>query len=735
MTSVRGDRDAPGAPGIEPRWTHGDKTGVGTAYSADSRVWFTLWNGAVTEVYYPTIDRPQLRDLELLITDGTSFFHEERRHLVSTVERCTEHALAYRIKNSDPGGRYAITKEVIAAPHLSSLVQRIRVDGLPQFLSKLNLYVLCAPHLDVGGAGNNGYVIEAAGHWILAAEKNGCWLALAATVPFSRLSCGFVGASDGWTDLADDLRMDWEYDRALNGNIALTGQLDWQPGQDFTIALAFGNSRNNAVSTLLQTLGVPFDEQLERYEEQWNRTAQHMLPLHEAASDGGHLYHGSYSLLLAHEDKTYPGALIASLSIPWGEAKGDEDRGGYHLVWTRDMVNSATGLLAAGNLDTPLRALIYLAASQDPDGGFAQNFWIDGQPYWGGIQLDEAAFPIMLARKLQRLGALQAFDPYAMVLRGAGYLINQGPVTQQERWEEASGYSPSTLASNIAALICAACFARDRGDLATAQFLEEHADFLESHLEGWTVTTASTLVPGLPRHFIRVLPVEIGDIQADESPDGSLLTLRNQEPGRRFQYPAREIVDGGFLELVRYGIRRADDPTIVSSVRVMDALLKVDTPAGPCWHRYNHDGYGQGVDGGADPSDCPRRRLTVHELERTVLWTRRRPAPCLNPTSGGGKSENGPDFQSEELCAGLRSAEGGRSGEGSGAGRGGSSYRHRNRLDRPLFHRGPGQAGQAGTRREGSADVRRHGGPGRLAPYPGPRRLHRNDPPGRGWGR
>ena len=421
---------------------------------------------------------------------------------------------------------------------MSCVLQRIKLEGDPNFLSTLKLYALCSPHLEVGGKDNNGYVIEAAGHWILAAEKKGTWLAMAATIPFSRLSCGYVGASDGWTDLAEDLQMDWEFDRALGGNIALTGELDWKPGQEFTLAVAFGDSQHNAVNKLLQALSIPFKDHFDRFVDQWDRTYQHMLPLEEAALDGGNLYHSSHTLLLSHEDKTYPGALIASLSIPWGEAKGDEDMGGYHLVWTRDMVNSASGLLAAGNTDTPLRALIYLAASQNPDGGFAQNFWIDGTPYWSGVQLDEAAFPIILALKLDRIGGLQEFDPYQMVLRGAAYLIMQGPVTQQERWEEACGYSPSTLASNIAALICAAAFARERGHHETAQFLEEQADFLESHLERWTVTRSGTLLPGISEHYVRIRPAAVNDVHPREDGDDGILLVKNQAPGDQYEFPA-----------------------------------------------------------------------------------------------------------------------------------------------------------------------------------------------------
>lgn len=597
MTIIRGSNEAFGKPGIEPRWTQGNKDGAGTAYSADSRVWFTLWNGVVTEVYYPTIDRPQIRDLQYLVTDGESFFHEEKRHLISETKRFPGHTLGYRVVNSDPEGRYRIIKEIIVAPHLPCLVQHTQLEGEDDWLAKLRLYTLCAPHLQGGGWGNNAYVTEALGQEILVAEKGGLWLALAASIPFSRLSCGYVGQSDGWTDLVDDYQMDWEFDRATDGNVALTGELALEGKRQFTLGLAFGEGRHSAVTSLFQTLGIPFEEQKKKYVAQWTRPCQKLLPLEKVSCDGGKLFGASYSLLMSHEDKTFPGAFIASLSIPWGEAKGDEDMGGYHLVWTRDMVNTTMGLLAAGNVQAPLRALIYLAASQRQDGGFPQNFWLNGEPYWSGIQLDEVAFPIMLAWHLDQQGALEDFDPYPMVLRAAGFLIRNGPATDQERWEEASGYSPSTLASNIAALICAGALARQRDDNDTAQYLEEYADFLECHVEPWTVTTAGTLVPDIARHFIRIHPVRVNDSTPDEDPNYGMLSIANRGPGKQREFPAKEIVDAGFLELVRYGIRKPDAPVILDSLRVVDAVLKVDTSFGPCWRRYNHDGYGQHQDG------------------------------------------------------------------------------------------------------------------------------------------
>jgi glucoamylase len=506
--------------------------------------------------------------------------------------------LGYRCTNSDPAGRYAIVKEIIADPHLACVLQHTKLTGEESFISKLRLYALCAPHLEVGGWSNSGYVARVAGRTILIAQKERRWLALAATVPFSRVSCGYVGKSDGWTDLARNFEMDWEFDSAPNGNIALTGELDLTGTREFTLGLAFGNSQHHAISTLLQTLSTPFAEHSKRYAEQWLRSSAGNLPLEKVSGDGGNLYRASFSLLRAHEDKSYPGAFIASLSIPWGEAVGDENQGGYHLVWTRDMVNSADAMLAAGDHATPLRALIYLDVTQHESGGFSQNFWIDGEPFWKGIQLDEVAFPILLAWRLKGDNALEDFDPYPMVLRAAAYLVRHGPVTPQERWEEVSGYSPSTLASNIAALICAACFAREKADEATAKYLEEYADFLECHVESWTVTTEGTLLPGVARHYIRILPAQASNPIPDEDPNQGNITIANLAPGAQHVFPAKEIVDAGFLELVRHGVRRADDPIIVDSLKVVDAVLKVDTPFGPCWRRYNHDGYGQRQDGG-----------------------------------------------------------------------------------------------------------------------------------------
>jgi glucoamylase len=262
------------------------------------------------------------------------------------------------------------------------------------------------------------------------------------------------------------------------------------------------------------------------------------------------------------------------------------------------MVQSASALLACGRTETARRALVYLACTQRPDGGFAQNFWIDGTAYWTGIQLDEVAFPIILAWRLWKLDGLGIFDIFPFVERAAAFLVRYAPVTQQERWEENAGYSPSTLAAVIAGLICAADIARAYHAAELAGFLESYADWIEAHLDEWTTTEDGVLLPGVKKHYMRIRPPAPGEPFHNPTIKPGFIRIANRGPDEVADFDARQVVDAGFLELVRYGIRRADDPLITESLKVVDHTLKYETPYGPCWRRYNHDGYGQQKDGG-----------------------------------------------------------------------------------------------------------------------------------------
>jgi glucoamylase len=395
----------------------------------------------------------------------------------------------------------------------------------------------------------------------------------------------------------ENFRMDWEFGSALNGNIAIMGELDLQGATEFTLGFGIGEGHHTAAQKTMGALATAFEDSRARYITQWKRAANPEW-LAAKACDGGKLMRASHNVLLAHEDKTYSGAFVASASIPWGQVKGDDDLGGYHLVWTRDMVQTATALLACGRAETARRALVYLACTQEPNGGFAQNFWIDGTPYWTGQQLDEVAFPLILAWRLWKANALGELQIFPFVERAAGFLVRQAPITHQERWEENAGYSPSTLAAVVAGLICAAEIARAHDSTELAVFLEEYADWIEKHLEDWTVTDDGVLHPEIKRHYMRIRPPESGEAYACESCGKEIIRLQNRPPGTRFEFEAREIIDAGFLELVRYGVRRADDPLMVDSLTVVDAVLKRGLPQGPGWLRYNWDGYGNRADGG-----------------------------------------------------------------------------------------------------------------------------------------
>jgi glucoamylase len=586
-----------GAPGMEPRWTRSAKEGIGTAYHTSCRVWFTLSHGIINELYYPNVDSPNTRDLQFLITDGETFCHEERRDLEYKIEYPEKSTLLYRLTTFDPAGRYQIIKEIITDPHSSVVLVHTRVEIAERRLrNKLRLYALLAPHMKGLGQHNTGWWHDLGSRPIFHVERDNIHLAFGAYPDFKRRSVGYVGQSDGWQDLMDNYQMDWEFERAEDGNIALTAEVDLSREAEFVLAVAFGRSAQSAATKLCQSLAIPFGQQREAYVKQWKRSlpdAAHDFS--DRTGDSGGLYRLSRLILLAHEDKVYPGALVASMSIPWGEIKGDTDLGGYHLVWTRDLVKSASGLLATGQLSTPLRSLLWLACVQAPDGSLPQNSWINGDAYWRGKQLDEVAAPMLLAWRLRQVDGLGLFDPWPLIARACRYLLLNGPVTGQERWEENSGYSPSTLAWIISGLVCGAEIARESADAATAGFILDYADWLSAHLEEWTVTRRGELVPGKPVHYIRITPADADNPNGAAAPDTAMIRIANGGG----LHPARNVVSGDFLELVRLGLRPANHPLIVDSVAVIDAVLKRDLPQGPAWRRYNHDGYGQRDDGSA----------------------------------------------------------------------------------------------------------------------------------------
>lgn len=586
---------APGAPGIEPRWTTSRKSGVGTAFSGASRLWFTLSHGIVNEIYYPRTDLANTRDVEFLVV-ADNFFSEEKRDTHSDIVQLDPWAPAYRIVNTCTEGNYRITKDVVSDSERTVLLQRVEFHPLIGHLETYRLFLLVSPHILNHGRDNTAWVADHEGIPMLFANRASTYMAVACNTGFLARSVGYVGVSDGWHELSHDYRLRQEYTRAEHGNVALTAQIAVPNDGPFVVAIAFGPTAGEAAQQARASLLKGFDQTLTQYLQSWHFATRGLRLLADHAGDGGRLYRSSAITLLTHMDKNMAGATVASLSIPWGDVKGDGDLGGYHLVWARDLVESATARLAIGDTDRAWQALIYLASIQREDGSWPQNNWLDGEAYWPGIQLDETAFPIILAWRLRGEAASRGFQLWPIIRKAASFLAHSGPVTPEERWEEDGGYSPSTLAACISALVCAADLAREAEDVGVAAYLESIADWWASKLDSWTFTHDGDVLPGFDRYYER-LGVPVFPTDGVDTADYGTVAIRNLPSNVQQDFPAKDIVDTGFLELVRYGVRRPDDPHIKASLAVVDALLRVELPCGPSWHRYNHDGYGERVDG------------------------------------------------------------------------------------------------------------------------------------------
>jgi glucoamylase len=580
---------APGWPGIPARWTSSAKSGLGTALSTDSHVWFSLSHGIFNEIYYPRIDQACTRDMGLIITGENGFFSEEKRHARHSIEHLLEGIPAYRMVNTCKQGRYRVEKEVLTDPERDVVLQRTRFIPLLGELSAYRLFVLLSPHLSNRGAGNTGWVGDYKGVPMLFAERADHALALACSGPWVKRSVGFVGTSDGWQDLKQHNEMVWEYARAENGNICLAGEVDLRAtGGAFDFALGFGQNDAEAGHRALASLMDGFEKAHMHYIRGWQAFQNDLFSLDRK------LYKISTAVLRTHYAKYFSGGIIASLSIPWGFSKGDDDLGGYHLVWPRDLVEAAEGLLAAGIKEDVRRILDYLQVTQEADGHWPQNMWLDGSPLWNGVQMDETGFPILLVDLARREGALPEQDLsrlWPMVRRAAKFLVCNGPVTPQDRWEEDPGYSPFTLAVEIAALLASADLAELNEEPEAAQYLREKADAWNANIERWTYVTGTDIARrvGVDGYYMRIAPPEKGEAA---SPLYGFVPIKNRPPGRSLA-SASHIISPDALALVRFGLRQPDDPRILNTVKVIDALLKVETPNGPAWHRYNGDEYGE----------------------------------------------------------------------------------------------------------------------------------------------
>lgn len=616
-----GAKAAPGAPGIPPTWSPAAKSGVGCAVSALSHLWFTLGRGIVNEVYHPWLDHAAIRDLGLIVTGLGNFFSEEQKDCKYDIQMLSPGVPAYRLENHCVHGRYRIVKEIIADPHRDVLLQTIRFVPLQGALEDFRLYVLMSPRLDDQGKDNSGWVGAYRNRPMLFGRHEGHALAMASSVGWRCRSVGYVGTSDAWQDIHQHSQMTWQYDRADHGHIALGGEIDLaQCGGEFVLALAFDCAPQAAALNASMSLHLPFAEARDEYVKQWNDWHKTLAPLddtksfdlandnaaqrnrpdrsrprvNEIAASTANLYRTSMMTLAVHRSKQFLGASVASLSVPWGEARGDNDLGGYHLVWPRDLVEETLGMLAGGAFTEAFAVLNYLRATQKTSGEWPQDMWLDGCAYGKGEQLDEAALPILLLNLAHREGAVQdeqveSFWP--MVRHAAAFIIRSGPATGEDRWENTPGLSPYTLATEIAALLVAARLADRFGEERLGQYFRETADLWNDLIEPWTYVTDTPLAKrlGIEGYYIRIAP----------SPGMRSILRRGEWPCMKQAHglPTAEVVSPDALALVRFGLRAPDDPRILNTLKAIDAITRRETPAGPCWRRYNGDYYGEHDDG------------------------------------------------------------------------------------------------------------------------------------------
>ncbi len=586
--STTGQTQAPGSPGIPPSWCSSAKEMVGCSLGT-SRLWFTIGGGIVNEVYYPRVDTPQIRDLGFLVADGRGFWVEVKRLWNHTLTPAADGTPAVTIVHRH--ARFELTLRIVPCTHRDALLVRVELAGE----EALKPYALLAPHL--GGTGNENLaeVNVSRGRKVLWAKQGPYALALAAADAqqrdaWGRASAGYVGVSDGWQDFNRNGTMSWEYASAGPGNVALMGELP----RSATLALAFSSGRESAATLAITALLEPFEHSWTRHVDHWNdwhtRCRQQVRQWPRLPPALERELRASAMVLRAHQDKTYPGTMVASLSVPWGNTR--DEIGGYHLVWPRDLVECAGALLALGAVGEARNTLRYLIATQRVDGHWNQNQWLGGTSYWTGLQLDETAFPVLLAVCLAERSALDGIQIVDMIRRALAYLVRTGPATAQDRWEEDAGVNAFTLAVCIAALVGGAAYL----DPPARELACTVADYWNARLEDWTTARATPLAArhGIESYYVRVAPAEIlGNAAAIEQ----VLPVKNWRTDPDMKASQQIGVD--FLQLVRFGLRRADDPVILSTLALVDALIEARLPTGRSWYRYTSDGYGEHEDGSA----------------------------------------------------------------------------------------------------------------------------------------
>jgi len=605
------------AEGLSHSWAPAKKEAIGTSFEDStgtpprSPVWFTVTEGVLSEVFYPRADIAQLGDLQFIVTSEVTdtrpapYFSEQRRDTRYTVQFGEGDQTSVQISGESKDRYYRYEQTLVTDPNQSALRIRTRIIwNTPLRKANKRVFVLMNPALRNTGSNDRAWAQTNA---LIAEERRSAnesfpaaALALMSNRPWINSSVGWVGKNDGWQQLSRHGQLIEKNTYLGPGNLALTGELEVTAGSEFEfeLSLGFGTTAKTAQEVAKTSLQTPFQKVLQQYNDGW-RTYLNRLALTDSSAQRllqDEFFKKSALTLKMHEDKTHRGALVASLSkpgIPDSERAG-EATGGYHLVWPRDLYHSALGLLASGDRITPVDVLRYLAKTQKEDGSWSQNYWIDGEPYWKGLQLDEVAFPVLLAGRLKQEGLLENADLQRtadlLVRKATSFILRNGPYSPQDRWEEIGGYIPSTLAAQVAALWTSGAWLRSDLILGTARQWD-------GEIERWTSAPVGS--PYGASYYMRSSPS--GSPSLDE-----ILNLANGAGPAR----ANEIIDGGFLELVRLGIRSPFHGHVQRTLTIYDEVapevtapsdVQVQGAHATAHRRYNRDFYGENRVGGFWP--------------------------------------------------------------------------------------------------------------------------------------
>jgi len=592
-------KQAPGQPGEKPHWLSGAKSGIGKSLNAGSNVSFALSHGIINEVYYPREDTVCINQFGLIVTNGKNFFSEERTGTTHQTKMYADGIPAYTIINKCLKNKYTIEKEIITDPVRNCLYQLTRFRILTEKTNNYHLYLFISPHIRNNGDGNNGWIGDHKGVPMLFAERDGVTFAVACSIPWKKRTVGYKGASDGVKELRENKKIINEYDRAYDGNIMLTAEIDLGDtlNKEMVIVVGFGSSETEAAHHALASLLDGFENAKEKYISEWQAWQKSLFDISSASKNIGKNFRTSAAVLKINEAKSYLGGAIASMSIPWGEVRTEDDLGGYHLVWPRDLVETSWGFLALHAKEDALHVVNYLASTQEADGRWPQNMWLDGKPYWMGLQMDQVSLPLLIMNSCYHYGLLdesRLMRYWENIRLATEFILTNGPFTEQDRWEIQPGISIFTIATEIAALLAAAEFAEVFHEFELAKYCREIADFWNENIEAWMYTTDTALSKkyNVEGYYVRINPTEI---PIDEN-KGVCISLTYQQ-GKKRPYPAVDIISVDALALVRFGLREPGNPYILNTLKLIDGELKVETPNGPCWHRFTNDAYGEDEDG------------------------------------------------------------------------------------------------------------------------------------------